>query len=69
MPVDTPLGYLVQILSSQYIKIIVLEDYINERIDEFGEEWTRQVSTSPNHDRQDSHPPRFSSSAKLTFGC
>lgn len=37
--------YLEQILPDQYIKIRVLDDYVNTQKDEFGRDWSRQVYT------------------------
>lgn len=35
--------YVVQNLPDRYIRSRVLDDYINERLDEFGHHWTRTV--------------------------
>jgi hypothetical protein len=42
----TATGYVEQVLPDQYITIRVLDDYINARKTEFGNEWSRQVCKS-----------------------
>ena len=36
-------GYVVQHMPDRYIKITVLEAYLDQRVDEFGRDWTLQV--------------------------
>jgi hypothetical protein len=42
----TATDYVEQVLPDQYITIRVLDDYINGRKTEFGDEWSRQVCKS-----------------------
>jgi hypothetical protein len=42
----TATNYVEQVLPDQYITIRVLDDYINARKTEFGNEWSRQVCKS-----------------------
>lgn len=46
MSVIVKAGYIEQNLSDKYIKAQVLENFIKDRIDEFGSEWAWRVSIS-----------------------